>query len=300
MSTTAVVRRLGMALAALLIVAAVPACAATAPASSGLSGRGKFELAVPGRPTIPVYYVSGEHATRNATILIVMHGVERNAADYRNSWTDLVRDRDVVVLAPQFSAADFGDAEGYNLGGVGGSDAGEPADVTAGSYGYIQPLFEAARDRIGGEQHSFEMFGHSAGAQFVHRYVMLVPDAPVSLAVAANAGWYLMPDDGADFPFGLGGGAAPVFDPALAFSRRLVVMLGTADTGSDNLRTDDDAMRQGATRLARGEEFFARAEAVAHDDGVAFRWRVQEVPGVGHDQEKMARAAAAVLLDGAS
>ena len=300
MSRTSAIRRLGVALAALLVIAALPACAASSPASSGLSGRGKFELTVPGRPSIPVYYVSGEHATRNATILIVMHGVERNAAEYRNSWTELVRDRDVVVLAPQFSAADFGDAEAYNLGGVGRAGGDAAADVTAGSYGYIEPLFEAARDRIGGDQQTFEMFGHSAGAQFVHRYVMLVPDAPVALAVAANAGWYLMPDDRADFPFGFGGSAAPAFDPALAFSRRLVVMLGTDDTGSDNLRIDDDAMQQGATRLDRGEEFFARAAEAAREDSVAFRWRVQEVPGVGHDQEKMARAAATVLLEGAS
>ncbi|NKF31987.1 hypothetical protein HER21_36775, partial [Pseudomonas sp. BGM005] len=118
--------------------------------------------------------------------------------------------------------------------------------------------FENVRARIGGEQTGFSIFGHSAGAQFVHRYVEFVPHAPVNVAVAANAGWYTMPDESARFPFGLDGDA-PQFDASAAFGRHLVILLGTDDVGTKNLRRDDEARAQGDTRLERGREFFDRA-----------------------------------------
>lgn len=265
---------------------------------SALLGSGKFTLRLEGRKDIPVYYVTGARATRDATILVVMHGTDRNGADYRNTWAGLVRDRDVVVVVPQFSREDFPGAENYNLGGLAdpdGRDRRNPG-VEDGAYGYIEPLFERTRERIGGSQEGFVMFGHSAGAQFVHRYVELVPDAPVSTAVAANAGWYTMPDDSERFPYGLKGDHAPAFDARAAFGRRLIVLLGEEDTETENLRQDDGAMAQGDTRLARGKEFFARARAVAQRDDVPFRWVLAEVPGVAHDQVGMAGAAVPYLL----
>ncbi|GAA1252005.1 hydrolase [Microbacterium phyllosphaerae] len=282
----------------IVLSAALAACSPIPPVS-GLLGSGKYVLRVEGREPIPVYYVTGARATEQATIIVVMHGVERNAADYRNTWTELVRDRDVVVVAPQFSDDEFPDAENYNLGGLADAEGSNDDDsrVLDGAYGYIEPLFEDARDRIGGGQSGFSMFGHSAGAQFVHRYVEFVPHAPVDVAVAANAGWYTMPDDSARFPFGLDGPDAPDFDATAAFGRQLIVLLGTDDVGTKNLRRDPDASAQGDTRLERGREFFDRSMRAAEQDGVAFRWELHEVPGVDHDQVAMAAAAVHYLLD---
>ncbi|WP_314424929.1 hypothetical protein [uncultured Microbacterium sp.] len=281
---------------ALILTGALAACTPIAP-ESGLLGTGRFELRIDGREPIPVYYVTGAHATSQATIIVVMHGVERNAAEYRDSWSDLVRDRDIVVVAPQFGDDDFPDAENYNLGGLTDAD-GDDQDasrVLDGAYGYIEPLFEHVRGRIGGDQTGFSMFGHSAGAQFVHRYIEFVPHAPVDVAVAANAGWYTMPDESARFPYGLDGDDAPAFDAAAAFGRHLVVLLGTDDVGTKNLRRDDDAGAQGHTRLDRGREFFERAVRAAERQNLPFRWEMHEVPGVDHDQVAMAAAAVPFL-----
>lgn len=295
-------RRWGILIAmAVVLAGALAACAPMTP-DSGLRGSGRFDLRIDGREPIPVYYVTGTHATAQATIIVVMHGVERNAADYRNTWTDLVRDRDVVVVAPQFSDDDFPDAENYNLGGLTDADGDnrDGSHVLDGAYGYIEPLFEDVRRRIGGDQTGFSMFGHSAGAQFVHRYVEFVPHAPVDVAVAANAGWYTMPDGSARFPFGLDGDDAPPFDAAAAFRRHLVVLLGTDDVGTKNLRRDDDADAQGETRLERGREFFDRAARAAAREDLAFRWEMHEVQGVDHDQVAMAAAAVPFLVGSGS
>lgn len=282
---------------ALVLSGALAACSPT-PQGSGLLGSGRYELHLDGRESIPVYYVTGARATEQATIIVVMHGVGRNAGEYRDTWTDLVRDRDAVVVAPQFGDDEFPDAENYNLGGLADPDGDSDgdSDVLDGAYGYIEPLFEDVRARIGGEQSGFSMFGHSAGAQFVHRYVEFVPHAPIDVAVAANAGWYTMPDDSARFPFGLDGDDAPAFDVEAAFGRTLIVLLGTDDVGTKNLRRDDDADEQGDTRLERGREFFDRAQREAAREAVTLRWELHEVQGVDHDQAAMAAAAVQYLL----
>lgn len=291
-------RRWGILIIMALVLSGALAACSPSPPASGLLGSGKFELRIDGRESIPVYYVTGARATEEATIIVVMHGVERNAAEYRNTWTELVRDRDVVVVAPQFSDDDFPDAEGYNLGGLADTDGDNDDDsrVLDGAYGYIEPLFESVRARIGGEQAGFSIFGHSAGAQFVHRYVEFVPHAPVNVAVAANAGWYTMPDESARFPFGLGGDA-PQFDASAAFGRHLVILLGTDDVGTKNLRRDDEARAQGDTRLERGREFFDRALRASAREDVVLRWEMHEVDGVDHDQVAMAAAAVHYLVE---
>jgi len=49
----------------------------------------------------------------------------------------------------------------------------------------------------------FSMFGHSAGAQFVHRYITFMPQGHLRAAVAANSGWYTLPDQTLKLPYGL-------------------------------------------------------------------------------------------------
>ena len=57
----------------------------------------------------------------------------------------------------------------------------------------------------GNRSASYLLYGHSAGAQFVHRYLYFVPEARVAKVVAANAGWWTLPDLAVGFPYGLRG-----------------------------------------------------------------------------------------------
>ena len=106
-----------------------------------------------------------------------------------------------------------------------------------------------------------------------------------------------MPDDSARFPFGLAGDDAPEFDAAAAFGRRLVILLGTDDVGTRNLRRDDDARAQGDTRLERGRTFFDRAVRASLRADVSLQWELHEIEGVDHDQVAMAAAAVRYLLE---
>jgi hypothetical protein len=133
----------------------------------------------------------------------------------------------------------------------------------------------------------------------------MLPHNRASVVVAANAGWYLMPEWRSDrtqgrYPFSLVSSRAGEAELRSALTRRVVVMLGEADTdpADPELSKSDGAMRQGTNRFERGKGFFAAANAAARDLGVKFTWELVGVPGVAHEGDKMGRAAARYLYGG--
>jgi hypothetical protein len=197
---------------------------------------------------------------------------------------------------PQFSNADFSGSLGYNTGYFTEED-GSPRARARWSFAAIEPLFDDARMRFGTSVARYSIYGHSAGAQFVHRYVLFMPEARLTKAVAANAGWYTMPDHATGFPYGLGKTPVSQQDLGAALGKPLTVLLGTADTdrADPDLRKTPEADAQGPHRYARGQAFYARGQAAAAASGGPFGWTLQEVPGVAHSNAGMA-AAAAVLI----
>ena len=65
-----------------------------------------------------------------------------------------------------------------------------------------------------------------------------------------------------------------------------------------NFRKTPEAMRQGATRLDRGKYYFEAAKREAEKLSAPFNWRLVLVPGVGHDNAKMAGTAAEIVVGG--
>jgi hypothetical protein len=74
----------------------------------------------------------------------------------------------------------------------------------------------------------------------------------------------------------------------------VTVLLGQEDTGSKDLAVGEAAEAQGGTRLARGQNAFRQAEAVARAHGWTFNWRLAFVPSVGHSARLMFSSAQAL------
>lgn len=172
--------------------------------------------------------------------------------------------------------------------------------VPQGLWSFSVPaaLFADVRKRYGMETERFGLYGHSAGAQFVHRFLLFVPDAPIDRVVAANAGWYTMPDFTAEYPYGLRNSTVEEEALNALLQRRLTVLLGDADTltDQDNLRQTPEAAAQGPHRYARGHRFFEVARDQAERLGIPFSWQLVTVPGADHDNARMAPAAVRHLL----
>lgn len=263
-------------------------------------GRGEFTFdsyqPLSDRP-VNVYYVAPPDPAR-AQVLIVMHGVARDSRDYRVDWEQIARDRNVLVLLPEFSEEYYPGPAAYNTGNVVDED-GDRLPPEQWTFNIVEALFDFVVHDLRSSATDYALFGHSAGAQFVHRFVEFMPRHRARVVVAANAGWYTMLDDSVPFPYGLGGIRVREHNLGPALASNLVVMLGAddIDPNDESLRRDDLSDRQGHNRLERGMNFFQSARTVAQSTGLPFRWRLRVVPGMAHDHAEAAEAAVSFLLD---
>lgn len=244
-------------------------------------------------------YVPQACASKPCPLVIAVHGFGRNAANTRDYWIEAADRHGLLIAAPHFDKDRF-PTRLFQQGGV----LGEP-DHAKWLYSVIERFFDAGlkSGRVSGS--TYVLFGHSAGAQFVHRMVMLMPEARFSTAISANAGYYTLPvgkdaAGGFSFPYSLDGTPATDANLKAAFAKPVLIMLGDKDIDPNHpqLNTSKGAEAQGPNRFARGQNFVAVAAAEAKRLGVESRWREITVPGVAHEQKKMASAAALALFGG--
>lgn len=245
---------------------------------------------------VKVWYYVPNGDLKTIPILFVMHGTLRNGKTYRDQWTTLADKYHILVVVPEFTKKDFPGSRGYNLGNMFDKEDAE-LPKNEWSFSLIEPIFDSVVQAISGQQKKYNMYGHSAGAQFVSRYCTFIQNAHVDKAVCANAGWYTMPDFSIKFPYGLKKTSLKPSDSDHLFRTNVYVLLGERDVDPDSkyLRKTKMAEKQGATRFARGNHYFATAKETAEKRRVPFNWTLQTVPGVGHSNKGMAPAAAAII-----
>lgn len=209
-------------------------------------------------------------------VLIVFHGVQRDAGPYREHARALADPVCAAIVAPAFDRARF-PRDLYQYGGVG------PGGMPQGqrSIDMVQPLIDWAQQMTDAEP---VLVGHSAGSQFLDRVAAYAP-LNVRMLIANPSTWVLPTQDAAPFGFGGVPGAEAAMRAYLALP--ITVLLGGSDTGTHNLAISPEAMAQGPNRLTRGHGTFEKAEAVAKAHGWAFGWTLAVVPGVGHDATRM-------------
>ena len=286
------VPRMARLLAAVIMVLATSAFEATPVPPGKWSFVWKDAKGHPDRP-MRVYTYRPRACEASCPMVIVMAGLKRNASAYRDYW-ELAADRyKFLVLAPEFTRELWPRSASYNLGEV-----GRESDREKWAFSTIEHLFDEMRV----DQASYVLFGHSAGGQFAHRMALFRPDSRASVIVAANPGWYTMPEWRKEkttdpFPYSLVGSPSGEAQLRQALSHRLVLLVGEKDDDPDdeNLFNSEAAKREGASRLDRGENFFKAATTAANDLGVKLAWELIEVPDVAHNGETMSKIAADTL-----
>ncbi|HEX4331996.1 MAG TPA: serine hydrolase [Usitatibacter sp.] len=263
-------------------------------------GTSDYKLADPraGTPReITVYTYRPATFTPESPVLIVIHGRNRDGARYRDAWIADAQRYGFLVAVPEFSEAHYVHPHEYNYAGMTGAEGFTPRDRWI--FPVIDAVFLDVRARARSKREKYFLYGHSAGAQIVHRMATFAWSPRIEHAISANAGSYTLPLRDESFPFGLGGVTLTDDELRTLFSRPLLVLLGEDDNDPHHyqLPGEPGAMRQGPHRFARGHHYLATAKREAARLGVPLAWEIATAPRVGHSNPGMAPYAARRLFE---
>lgn len=253
------------------------------------------------RPIEVNYCIPEQGDMTRMPVIFVFQGADR-AYDYlMRAWGKAARDHGFMVFIPQFDKERFPLCD-YQEVGVMDRSHTHVRQCDSITPALIDRLFEHVRSLTGSKRTTYNIYGHSAGGQFVHR-MMLFHDSPyVDCAVSGSPGWYTFPDTAAMFPYGVTN--IPYIDSDRLrryLAKNLVVQLAPCDSVREwFLRKTPEADAQGLNRYERGLAFWDFAHRLAARNGWTCNWRKADVPDVGHISEAMGMAAIPYLLDPAS
>ena len=288
------------ALFALIVILIVPAAANAAQDSTIEVGAGRFIFEHhDGKSTRPVtiWTYRPKQLTGISPVLFVMPGVDRDGERYRNEWLAYAERGQALLLVPEFSTAHFPGGRNYSAPRPQANSSGSE-EAPPFAFAALERIFDQALRVTHLTAKDYRLYGHSAGAQFAHRFILSYPEARVKIAIAANAGWYMLPEFETNFPYGLRQSGVTPEGLKRAFARKLIVLLGEKDTDPNHpqLSQSARAKQQGPNRFQRGQTFFRVAERQAQKLSVELFWELKTVPNVAHSNAGMARAAAPLLL----
>ena len=143
---------------------------------------------------IKVYYHKPEHFQPNSKILIVLPGAGRNADSYRDAWIPISEKYNVLILSLMYSEEDY-EFEDYHLRGlvydidlknslqyiensnvVKLDEENYTYEINSSKEDWIfndfDRIFDLAVDATNSAQKKYDIFGHSAGGQILHRFAI--------------------------------------------------------------------------------------------------------------------------------
>lgn len=222
-------------------------------------------------------------------LLVICHGVQRNAEDYRNFAINMAERFGAIVAAPHFDRRRF-PYNDYQQGGILREGVARPrADWT---FTRLTELVTELRTLTGDQARPFYVIGHSAGGQFVARLAGMMGSIGAQRLIAANPGSHLFPVRTADYGYGFGNLPDELSDDASLqryLAAPLTLYLGSGDTDPNHPSLDRSppALAQGPSRYARGVACFDTAKNLARSKGWEFNWRLVIAPKVDHTAAQM-------------
>jgi pimeloyl-ACP methyl ester carboxylesterase len=222
-------------------------------------------------------------------LLLVFHGAARDAENYRDYARGLADRQCMLLVAPLFAQHAFPSWR-YQRGGI-VDKTGAVRDPRDWTGRLVLDLVDWVRGQEG-RSLPYSLIAHSAGGQFLSRLAAFVPTGARRI-VLANAGTYVFPSLAVDAPYGLGkvyAGADGEAQLQRYLQQPMTIYLGHDDTADDERNDSPEGLAQGASRHERGLNLFKAAETLAQARGWTFNWRLVELPGVGHDGQKMLAA----------
>ena len=246
------------------------------------------------KPDVEIFYIAPEETNKDTKVIFVIHGNQRNAEDYLSAWAPHVLNKNVIVVAPQFTKKDFRYFFLLEMAESSGKINSNKNEYINHS---ISLFFNYIKSKFSLSTQTYRMFGHSAGAQFTHRYMLLSGDNRISNSVIANAGWYTFITDD-EFPYGIKNSPINISNERIKWfmSNKVNLLIGSDDLGFQSVNSSKGANLQGLTRVDRAANYFDSLVMNAENRGYALRWNYRVLDRVDHDFKKVTPYAANILL----
>lgn len=253
-------------------------------------------------------YIPGT-VTQNSKILIIAHGTPGtaetaldSALTFINRWTDTAEQESVIVLAPVFDQTNFGGKSG----GYGGYRGLYGRNIGADEF--VHQIICSYAKFLPSHDGRFFLYGHSAGGQFVNRYLVKHPDRTIRSVISA-AGRYAYPNPTVKWHYGM----APLIrtiewenpseaqmvnitpDPngwLEAAQLPVTVVVGDLDTEPQPSRPG----QIGTTRIEIGQNWVNEMNTLASNNGVTGSVMFVLVTGVGHSSSGLTPASQAAMF----
>jgi hypothetical protein len=226
-----------------------------------------------------VYYYKPKRFTADRPILFFMHGADRKVENIPKEAAKALEEYNILLILPEYSEQLFPKIEAYQYGNV----RTKPKEFW--SYYVNDRIFELVKRLTGSQQKKYYIWGNSAGAQFVHRQLIVGAYEFIEKAFASNAGVYTMPTRATDpYPYSLKDLDLTDEDLKRIFSLDFFILLGEEDVVQDAyFLKSKAAMRQGSNRLQRGKKFYSIAKKESQRLNLNLKWQLITIPGCGHN-----------------
>jgi len=249
--------------------------------------------------------------SENTKILVLVHGTpkdgtaEENAEFYVNSWKTFAEEHDYILIAPAFNQEDFssryGDQAMTGYRGLFGREIG--ADE------WVIRLVEAYQSAFELSNAQYNLYGHSAGGQFVGRFLVTHPEK-VRKAVITSAATYPQPDIDINWPFGMGELHTTItWDENIsnrvdiipekqkwldATQIHLTVIVGLDD--KEEIPLELIIGQKGRNRFTIARNWIKDMSTFAEANGVESQFMIELIPGIGHSMNGLIPYSQSALL----
>lgn len=245
---------------------------------------------------VELFYTLPEEINNQTQVLFIVHGGARDSEKYLDIWKKFTEHKNIILVAPEFKRADYEDYEYLNIS----DDYGVlNKNLNEHLHNSLSIFFSFFKSKYNLEIDTYKLYGHSGGAQFVHRLLLFSDYDNVSSAVIAGAGSYTFLNN-ENYPYGLKE-SNHLSDKKIKryLSQRVTFLIGNQDIkkfeSSKKNNIQGKAM-QGNNRFEVGINYFNNLITVSERQKIPLRWKFQIAKGVAHDNVKMSLLASEILL----
>lgn len=243
------------------------------------------------------YFYVPTQLNEKTKILVLVHGTPKdltpaaNAEFYVMSWQNFAEEHNYILIAPAFDQENFSSRYGDQaLSGYRGLFGRE-----IGADEWVLRLVTAFREHMEIPGEKISLYGHSAGGQFVGRFLVTHPEI-VKSAVITSAATYPQPTTDVPWPFGMGElhtdiewdedtsnhvDIVPEKEKWLAATQiPLTVIVGLDDNAE--LPAELIPGQKGRNRFVIAHNWIKDIAVFAETNGVESAFQLEIIPGIGH------------------